>query len=94
MACRFGIHERTVSRNIKKWISLLDTQLMWLINWPDRSSIRKTMPFCFRPHYGLKVVSIIDCFELFIEKPANLHTIAIIHAPAINIIILLNISLV
>ena len=30
------------------------------------------MPFCFRPNYGLKVTSIIDCFELFIEKPSNL----------------------
>ena len=30
------------------------------------------MPFCYRRHYGLRVVSIIDCFELFIEKPSNL----------------------
>ena len=29
------------------------------------------MPFCFRLHYGLKVVAIIDCFEIFIEKPFN-----------------------
>ena len=26
----------------------------------------------FQPHYGLKVTSIIDCFELFIEKPSDL----------------------
>ena len=30
------------------------------------------MPFCFRPNYGLNVTSIIDCFELFIEKPSDL----------------------
>jgi hypothetical protein len=30
------------------------------------------MPFCFQIHYGLKVVSVIDCFEIFIEKPSNL----------------------
>ena len=30
------------------------------------------MLFCFHVHYGLKVVAIIDCFELFIEKPLNL----------------------
>ena len=30
------------------------------------------MPFCFRVHYGLKITAIIDCFELFIEKPSNL----------------------
>ena len=27
---------------------------------------------CFQPHYGLRVTSIIDCFELFIEKPSDL----------------------
>ena len=43
-----------------------------LIKWPDRECLQKTMPFCFRHHYGLRVVSIIDCFELFIEKPSNL----------------------
>ena len=26
-------------------------------------SIQKTMPFCFQPHYSLRVTSIIDCFE-------------------------------
>ena len=43
-----------------------------LTKWPSREALQKTMPFCFRVHYGLKVVAIIDCFELFIEKPSNL----------------------
>ena len=43
-----------------------------LIKWHSREALQKTMPFCFRVHYGLKVVAIIDCFELFIEKPSNL----------------------
>ena len=30
------------------------------------------MPYCFHRHYGLRVVSIIDYFELFIEKSSNL----------------------
>ena len=30
------------------------------------------MPFCFQTNYGLRVTSIIDCFELFIEKPSDL----------------------
>ena len=25
-------------------------------------------------HYGLRVAAIIDCFEIFIEKPSNLLT--------------------
>ena len=43
-----------------------------LIKWPDREALQRTMPFCFRVHYGLRVTAIIDCFELFIEKPINL----------------------
>jgi len=30
------------------------------------------MPFCCRLHYGLKIVTIIDYFEIFIEKPFKL----------------------
>ena len=30
------------------------------------------MPLCFRPVYGVKVVAIIDCYEVRIEKPSNL----------------------
>ena len=43
-----------------------------LIKWPDREALQRTMPFCFRVHYGLRVTAIIDCFELFIEKPSSL----------------------
>ena len=72
LAFRFGVSESTVSRVFTKWIEAMDIRLSFLITWPDRESIRKTMPFCFRPHYGLRVTSIIDCFEIFIEKPSDL----------------------
>ena len=69
---RFGISASTVSRVFSKWIEAIDIRLSFLITWPDRENLRKSMPFCFRPNYRLKVTSIIDCFELFIEKPSNL----------------------
>lgn len=28
---------------------------------------------CFRKHFKTQVAIIIDCFEVFINKPANLH---------------------
>ena len=43
-----------------------------LIQWPSREALQRTMPFCFQVNYGLKVSGIIDCFELFIEKPSSL----------------------
>ena len=66
---RFGVSASTVSRVFSKWIEAMDIRLSFLITWPDRESLRKTMPFCFRPNYGLRVTS---SFELFIEKPSNL----------------------
>ena len=69
---RFGISESTVGRLFCKWIEIMDIRLKFLITWPDKETLQATMPLCFRVNYGLKVTSIIDCFELFIEKPSNL----------------------
>ena len=68
----------------------MDIRLSFLILWPDRKSIQKPMPFCFQRNYGLRVTSIIDCFELFIEKPSDLLPNPV-HGRNINTIILLNI---
>ena len=32
------------------------------------------MPMAFRPEFGCKVVVILDCFKVFIERPSNLFT--------------------
>ena len=69
---RFCIHETTVGRILTKWLQLMDIRMTLLIQWPDRQRIQTTMPWCFRSHYGLSVTSIIDCFEIFIEKPMDL----------------------
>ena len=73
LAYRFGISESTVGRILKWWIYALDSRMSSaLIKWPSHEALRRTMPFCFRVHYGLRVAAIIDCFEIFIEKPSNL----------------------
>ena len=74
---RFCVHDTTVSRIIIKWVQFMDVRLSPLIHWPEREQLQKTMPWCFRSHYGLKVTSIIDCFELFIEKPCDLMSKAV-----------------
>ena len=72
LAFRSCISESTVGSVFTKWISAMDSRLSPLIKWLDRSCLQRKMPFCFRCHYGLRVVFIIDCFELFIEEPVNL----------------------
>jgi len=50
----------------------MDNRLSPLIHWPEREDLWKTMPMCFKYAFGNKVTVIIDCFEVFIEKPTNL----------------------
>ena len=71
LAYRFGINQFTVSRCVARWLDILYTKLSPLIYWPDREQLLKTMPTCFRCHFR-KCAIIIDCFEVFIERPTSL----------------------
>ena len=72
LAYQFGVSEATVSRIMLKWLKIADTRLAMLIYWPNRDALQKTMPECFQVSFGRKVAVIIDCFEIFIERPSNL----------------------
>ena len=51
---------------------MLDTKLKLLLLWPEREDLRRTMPECFHKSFKDKVAVIIDCFEVFVERPSNL----------------------
>ena len=72
LASRTGTSTSTISRILAKWITALDERLQFLIHWPDRAELQKTMPKCFVQAFGKKVAVIIDCFEVFIERPSSL----------------------
>ena len=42
-----------------------------LVKWPSREELIKTMPMEFRKNFKQCII-IIDCFEIFIERPTNL----------------------
>ena len=73
LAYQFGVSKATVSRIFLKWLTQMDIRLRDLIVWPDRESLRKTMPMCFQQSFGKKVAIIIDSFEVFLERPSNLQ---------------------
>ena len=50
----------------------MDIRLSPLISWPEREDLWRTMPKCFQYSFGKKTTVIIDCFEVFIERPSNL----------------------
>ena len=68
---RFKVHESTVCRLFEFVVSLLFAKLKHLIKRPSRDVQLKTMPMIFRKHCPQCVV-IIDCFEIFIDRPTNL----------------------
>ena len=56
---------------IHKWVDILYTRMSFLVHWPKRLEIMKTMLNDFQKHFR-KCVIIVDCFEVFIECPCSL----------------------
>lgn len=74
IAYRFGISNTTASNYFFSIIDVLYERYNTLIIWPDREVLQKTVPECFREVFKKNVTIIIDCFEIFIQKPSNLKT--------------------
>lgn len=71
LAYRFGVSRSTVSRIFLKWITVMYARMKPLIIWPEREELKRTMPYEFVQHFK-NCVCIIDCFEVFIERPSDL----------------------
>ena len=71
LARRFGVSQSTVSKLIMKWINVMYVCLQPLIIWPEREDVCATMPKeCSQ--FFKRCISIIDCFEVFCERPSGL----------------------
>lgn len=73
---RFGISRQTASNYFHKVLVVLYRRLLSLILWPKREKLKENMPECFKVSFGESVVVIVDCFEIFTEKPSDLLTAA------------------
>ena len=71
LAYRFGISQASVSRYFNKWIGTMFIRLQPLVRWPRREELQLTMPVEFKKHFK-RCVAIIDCFEVFCERPKSL----------------------
>ena len=54
-----------------KWIELIYSKMNFLIKWPDREIMFSTLPGVFALKFP-RLTCIIDCFEIFIERPRSL----------------------
>ena len=68
----FGVSASTASRIFYDVLTVAYTRLVpLLVVWPERDILRMTMPMSFRSKFS-KCACIIDCFEIFIERPSDL----------------------
>ena len=67
----YNISKSTSSKLFLKQINVSYHRLSHLIKWLDCAELVATMPLLFCKYFGIKVVFIIDCFEIFINKPSN-----------------------
>ena len=66
-----GINEATVSCTFLHVVNVLYHRLKRLVIWPERGTLRKTLPLDCSKHCPNCVV-ILDCFEIFLDRPLNL----------------------
>ncbi|XP_011405762.1 PREDICTED: uncharacterized protein LOC100639161 [Amphimedon queenslandica] len=52
------------------WITILYRDLRQLIIWPEVSALQENLPKCFKGRFS-RVVCIINCFEVFIQRPKS-----------------------
>lgn len=72
LAHLFRVSPKTVYRTFHEIVSFLYANLSRSIIWPERDTLQKIMPHQFVESFGRRVAVIIDCFEIFTEKPSNL----------------------
>ncbi|XP_052260795.1 uncharacterized protein LOC127864943 [Dreissena polymorpha] len=73
LAIRFNICPTQVSKFFSNCVPIISTKLKFLIRWPGKGTILKNMPKSFQLKYK-KCRVIIDCSEIFIQRPSNLDT--------------------
>ncbi|KAJ2952578.1 hypothetical protein O0L34_g6901 [Tuta absoluta] len=70
LALDFGLSETTVSKVIRHTIPDISSSMKSIIYFPPSTDVLLNLPIPFRKRYS-QVQSIIDCFEIQIEKPTN-----------------------
>ena len=70
LADHFNIAQQEVSEIFATWIDRMSDCLGQLNFSTDRETLKRNLPECFKPDYE-DVYLIIDCTELFIEKPSQ-----------------------
>uniref|UniRef100_A0A672P1W6 DDE Tnp4 domain-containing protein n=1 Tax=Sinocyclocheilus grahami TaxID=75366 RepID=A0A672P1W6_SINGR len=80
LAFRFKVSCGTVSNIFHEWLDVMAKELQCLVQWPSRKEIRRNLPTLFKTTGFQKVRCIIDCTEVFTERPTSLQARAITYS--------------
>jgi hypothetical protein len=72
-AYRSNVSVGTISEIMTQCLPRIASKLAFFLKWPARDNLLIDMPPIFKQLYP-KCVSIIDCFEVFIQRPGYLTT--------------------
>ena len=73
LADRFGISTTICSNIFKTWIRILAKTLGKLVAWLPEENIMENVPKFFRKAGHSRPRVIIDCSEVFIERPKSVN---------------------
>ncbi|CAN7946807.1 unnamed protein product [Ixodes hexagonus] len=71
LSSRFGISPGTVSKIFHAWINILSVELSPCILWPEANTVRRRLPKLCKVPMLRNLRCIIDCSEIFIERPCT-----------------------
>lgn len=71
LAQRFGISHSTVSTIFNTWVTILASELKFLMYNPSMEVVKKALPKKFKKPGYCKVRNIIDCTKIFIQTPSD-----------------------
>ena len=71
LALRFNTNVTNISNIFRTYLKALSDILKNFIVWPEREALRRNLPSSFKNFKNC--VCIIDCTEVFIERPFNLN---------------------
>ena len=66
----FGISSREASRIFIRYVAFIADHMQEIIFWPKHDYLKRALPISFRKNYS-KIQSVIDCFEVEIQKPSD-----------------------
>ena len=79
LADQFHSRKSTLHSIFWTRIDLLYSKLSFLIRWPDHDASHRTLPNVFRQYFP-KLTGIIDCTEIFIDRPKSLRAWAYVYS--------------